>query len=75
MKGRKPKPFKTKRLPLTLIERSHRILERLVATGGYGNNATEAAKIIITRHIQELDQSGRLAIFSDMDEAPKGNKG
>jgi hypothetical protein len=67
--GRKPNLLKPKRLPLTLLERTHKLLDRLVKTGGYGNNSTEAAKTIIMRHLQELDERGRLAIFDDKNDA------
>jgi hypothetical protein len=65
--GRKPAKVKPKRLPLTLIEQTHKILENLVDTGGYGNNPTEAARIIIAKHIQQLDAENKIRLF----EAPK----
>jgi hypothetical protein len=61
--GRKPAKFKTKRLPLTLIEPTFRILEKLVETGGYGNNPTDAARIIIAKHVQELDSAEKIELF------------
>jgi hypothetical protein len=61
-------------LPLTLIEATHKVLEKLVKTGGYGNTTTDAARIIIMRHIQELDDRGRIKIFEDQDSAETSNK-
>jgi hypothetical protein len=61
--GRKPAKFNPKRLPLTLIEPTRQILDRLVETGGYGNNATDAARVIISKHIQDLEAAGKLDLF------------
>lgn len=67
--GRKPAKFSPKRLPLTLIEPTRKILERLVETGGYGNNPTDAARLIIDKHIQELDAAGKIDLFgAKLDE-------
>lgn len=66
--GRKPSKRKPKRLPLTVIEQTHAILEKLVDTGGYGNNATEAARIIIMKHIQELDAQKKIDLFKPPSE-------
>ena len=71
--GRRKNPDKSKRLPLTLIEASHRRLERLVKTGGYGNSPTDAARIIIMGHLQALDAQGKLDLFAD--EAQESDKG
>jgi hypothetical protein len=61
--GRKPKKFTSRRLPLTLLEVTHGILETLVKTGGYGNNPTDAARTIIMRHLQELDEKKKIELF------------
>lgn len=66
--GRKPSKRKPRRLPLTVIEQTHAILEKLVDTGGYGNNATEAARIIVMRHIQELDDQKKIDLFEPPPE-------
>jgi hypothetical protein len=63
--GRKKGAYKPKRLPLTLIEPTHSILENLVKTGAYGNNATDAARIIIMSHIQSLETSGKISVFAE----------
>lgn len=72
--GRKKNPYEPIRLPLTLIEPAHKRLERLVKTGGYGNNPTDAARIIIMRHLQELDETGRIKLFDNEDRAQTGGK-
>ncbi len=72
--GRKPNPFVPKRLPLTLIEQAHKRLETLVKTGGYGNNTTDAARIIIMRHLQELDAQNKIRLFDGENTAPSGDK-
>lgn len=61
--GRKKNQFRPHKLPLTLNEPAHDRLEMLVKTGGYGNNPTEAAKIIIMRHLQELDAAQKINLF------------
>jgi hypothetical protein len=66
--GRKPAKFKAMRQPLTLIEPTQKILEKLVETGGYGNNATDAARIIIAKHVQELDAQGKITLFPALDK-------
>ena len=63
--GRKKGAYKPKRLPLTLIEPTHSILENLVKTGAYGNNATDAARIIIMNHIQSLEEGGKISVFEE----------
>ena len=63
--GRKTNPYKPERLPLTLIKPTRELLEQLVKTGAYGNNATDAARIIIMRHLQELDKRGKIDLFKD----------
>jgi hypothetical protein len=65
--GRKPSKRKPHRLPLTLIEPTRGLLEKLVDTGGYGNNPTEAARTIIMRHLQELDDKGKIKLFPPLD--------
>jgi len=67
--GRKKAQHKPKRLPLTLIEPTHKILEKLVNTGGYGNNTTDAARVIIMAHIQELDAQKKIELFTPEAEA------
>ena len=67
--GRRPAKVKPKRLPLTVIEQTHKILEILVETGGYGNNPTEAARIIIAKHIQELDGAEKIRLFKSVSES------
>jgi hypothetical protein len=67
--GRKPSKYRPKRLPLTLIEPTHQILEKLVNTGGYGNNTTDAARIIIMRHLQELDTAKKIELFAASETA------
>ena len=64
--GRKPAKIKSKRLPLTLIEPTYEILEMLVETGGYGSNATDAARIIVMLHIHALDSQGNIKLFSEL---------
>jgi hypothetical protein len=34
-----------------------------VKTGAYGNNATDAARIIIMGHIQGLEERGKISVF------------
>lgn len=63
--GRKQSPHKSGRLPLTLIEPTLKRLEELVKTGGYGNNPTDAARVIIMRHLQELDSFNKIKLFED----------
>jgi hypothetical protein len=72
--GRKPGVYKPKRLPLTLIEPTHKILEILVKTGGYGNNTTDAARVIIMKHIQELDSQKKIELFEPPPDAINGTK-
>ncbi len=72
--GRKPNPFKPTRLPLTLIEPAHKHLEHLVKTGGYGNNTTDAARIIIMRHLQELDAQNKITLFDEDGDTQGGDK-
>jgi hypothetical protein len=67
--GRKKGAYKPKRLPLTLIEPTHLILENLVKTGAYGNNTTDAARIIIMGHIHELEKGGKISVFGETAEA------
>jgi hypothetical protein len=71
---RRKNPFRPKRLPLTLIEQTHDLLNRLVKTGAYGNNTTEAVKIILMRHLQELEGRGKVDYFKEWKEAETGNK-
>jgi hypothetical protein len=61
--GRKPKPHKRIRLPLTLLEESHKHLEFLVRTGGYGTDKTDAARIIIMRHLHRLERRGKISLY------------
>jgi hypothetical protein len=63
--GRRKGAYKPKRLPLTLIEPTHLILENLVKTGAYGNNTTDAARIIIMGHIRELEEGGKISVFNE----------
>jgi len=72
--GRNPAKFNPKRLPLTLIEPTRKILEKLVETGGYGNNATDAARIIIAKHVQELDAKGKIKLFPEAPEPKEDTK-
>ena len=72
--GRKRNPFKPTRLPLTLIEPAHKWLERLVKTGGYGNNTTDAARIIIMGHLQELDAQRKIKLFDEEDDTQESDK-
>jgi hypothetical protein len=71
--GRRKNLNKPRRLPLTLIEASHKQLEKLVETGGYGNSSTDAARIIIMRHLQELDAQKKIRLFEG-DENISGDK-
>ncbi len=73
--GRHKNPREPKRVPVTLIKRTRERLESLVDTGGYGNNATDAVRIIIMRHLQELDKLGRIHLFPEEKENPAGDKG
>jgi hypothetical protein len=66
--GPKPAKFNPKRLPLTLIEPTRKILEKLVESGGYGNNPTDAARIIISKHIQDLDSQKKIVIFPPLED-------
>jgi hypothetical protein len=52
-----------------LIEPSYLILENLVKTGAYGNNSTDAARIIIMAHIQQLEREGKISIFDATGDA------
>jgi len=61
-------------LPLTLIEPTHLILENLVKTGAYGNNATDAARIIIMGYIQRLEEGGKISVFGNAPEADTDQK-
>ncbi|WP_290815925.1 hypothetical protein [Ferrovibrio sp.] len=70
--GRKPLAEKSIRLPLTVNGRTEKVLNRLVKTGGYGNNSTDAARIIIMGHIQKLDEAQKIDIFSDTQEDTTG---
>ena len=49
-------------------------LEILVETGGYGNNATDAARVIVMRHLQGLDERERINLFGDTNEAINSDK-
>ena len=73
--GRKPNPNKAKRLPLTLIEATLKRLQMLVNTGAYGNNPTEAARMIIAQHLRDLDEKKKIDIFVPPTETPKGDNG
>ena len=72
--ARKKGRFRPKRLPLSLIEPIHKRLEKLVASGGYGNNPSDAAKIIIMRHLQVLDQRNKVNLFDGVFDVEDGNK-
>ncbi len=70
--GRKPNPFESETVTLTLIEPTLRYLDRLVATGEYGNNVAEAAKTIVLEKIRLLINGGRLVEMPPM--TPKKEK-
>jgi hypothetical protein len=72
--GRKPRPQKSVRLPLTIMPETNFWLDRLVETGGYGNNATDAARTIIAHHLQELDRTGRIKLFGGDKGGKKNDK-
>lgn len=70
-KGRKPYRDKSKRLPLALSERTHKILEKLADTGGYGNNKTDAARVIIMLHIHDLDRQKKFQLHPKVKDEPE----
>ena len=63
--------FKTKPLPLSLIEPTHTALELLVNTGIYGNNPTEVAKTILLEHLRELERAGKIRVFPNENNDKK----
>ena len=64
--GRKSNTFESETVTLTLIEPTTRYLERLVATGEYGNNVAEVAKTIVLEKIRVLINDGRLVEMPPM---------
>ena len=74
--GRAPRKIKPVRLPLTVIPATQAILEKLVDTGAYGNNATDAAREIVMEHLRQLDRAKKIKLFpEDAPETVKnGNK-
>ncbi len=64
--GRKPNAFESETVTLTLIEPTLRYLDRLIATGQYGNNAAEVAKSIVLEKIRNLIADGRLVEMPPM---------
>lgn len=64
--GRKKNEFPPEIVTLTLIEPTKRYLDRLVATGLYGNNAADAAKIILLEKIRLLIEEGKLVELPPM---------
>ena len=64
--GRKPNEFDTETVTLTLIEPTRRYLDRLVATGLYGNNPAEVAKVILLDRIRQLIDDGKLVELPPM---------
>ena len=67
--GRKQNQFDSDTVTLTLIEPTSRYLDRLVATGQYGNNVAEVAKTIVLEKIRGLIDDGKLVEMAPM--APK----
>ena len=65
----------TDTVTLTLIEPTILHLERLVATGLYGNNRAEAAKIILLNHLSHLVENDKIEkltpVAKDQDAADK----
>lgn len=72
--GRKKGGYKTKRVPLTVIEPTYKILEILVATGGYGNNPTEAVRVILMDHLRKLDDAAKIDLFKGAGKAEPDTK-
>ena len=64
--GRKPNTFESETVTLTLIEPTLRYLDRLIATGQYGNNVAEVAKRIVLEKIRTLIADGRLVELPPM---------
>ena len=64
--GRKSNKFESETITLTLIEPTTRYLERLVATGQWGNNSAEVAKNIVLEKIRTLIDDGRLVEMAPM---------
>jgi hypothetical protein len=58
-----------------LVEPTHKILESLVETGGYGNNTTDAAREIIMEHLRRLERRRKIELFSDLPDGEKAPKG
>jgi len=64
--GRKSNKFNSEIITLTLIEPTARYLDRLIATGQWGNNAAEVAKNIVLEKIRNLIDDGRLVEMAPM---------
>jgi hypothetical protein len=67
--GRKKNDFSTENITLTLIEPTCRYLDRLVATGQFGNNPAEVAKYIVLERIRQLIAEGKLVELAPMEPA------
>ncbi len=65
--GRRPNDFETETTTLTLIEPTRRYLERLVATGLYGNNVADVARAIVLAKIRQLIDDGKLVEMPPME--------
>jgi hypothetical protein len=71
--AREANPLKTELITVSLNPRTVWYLDRLVELGVYGNNRTEAARIVIYDHCKLLIAEGRLTLPpSQAIEMPPG---
>lgn len=68
MSPRGPNLLHTASLPLSSNERLERHLERIVRTGFYGKNPTEAAERLLSEKIKDLLVSGELERLERLNE-------